>query len=272
MNDIETQMVCILKDLKASYSLAGVKAEFEAEGTRTEELMRLKEICTLAQTPLVLKIGGCEAIRDMYDARSIGVNMLVAPMAETPFAVQKYLRAVRNVFPPDEIEIVDVLVNIETIQAVRNFEAMLKIPEIRDLSGVVLGRVDLVGSLGLDRKSVNSEEVYAIALKMFTLAKKRKMECVLGGAISADSLSFLRKLPGGLVDRYETRKICFRCPEALGDNAIDGIQKAVQFELLWLKNKRNYYRTISDEDKKRIVMLENRCHKRPKELMSQKAG
>ena len=85
------------------------------------------------------------------------------------------------------------------------------------------------------------------------------MTLCVGGAISADSLPFLRRLSDGvMIDRYETRKICFSCPDALKDGAEKGIAKAVEFELLWLQNKRSYYKTIAEEDEKRIIMLEAR--------------
>lgn len=252
-------MVDILKELKEKYSAVGVKAEFEAEGTRTEELMRLKEVCLAAKVSLTLKIGGSEAVRDMYDARAVGVDYLVAPMVETPFALQKYLRAINVVFPQDEQEKIQFLINVETVQAVQNFADMLKIPEIKKLNGIVVGRVDLVGSMGLDRRSANSEKVFNITQDLLKKAKQQKMTCVVGGAISIDSLPFLRTLSEGLLDRYETRKICFLCPRALGEDAEKGIQKAVEFELLWLKNKQNYYKAIYEEDDKRITMLEERC-------------
>ncbi len=261
MNPMEFQMVDILKELKEEYAVAGVKAEFEAEGTRTEELMRLKEVCLASDVPLTLKIGGCEAIRDMYDARSIGVEYLVAPMIESPFALSKYLRDVDQVFPEDEQNEIDFLVNIETLKAARCFPEMLKIPEIGILDGIVVGRVDMVGSMGLDRKSVNSERLFEITVELLKAAKAQGLSCVVGGAIAVDSLPFLRRIPEGMIDRYETRKICFSCPEALGEKAAEGIHKAVGFELLWLKNKRDYYKNISREDEKRIAMLEERHNK-----------
>jgi hypothetical protein len=52
--------------------------------------------------------------------------------------------------------------------------------------------------------------------------------------------------------------VIFGCPAALGSDADKGILKAVGFELLWLKNKRDYYTAISTEDAQRIEMLESR--------------
>ncbi len=258
MTITELKMVDILKKLKDLYYAVGVKAEFEAEGTRTEELVRLKELCLAADVSLTLKIGGCEAIRDMYDARAIGVNYMVAPMVETPFSLQKYLKAIDIVFSADEQEEIDFLINIETKLAADNFSDMLKITEIKKLDGIVMGRVDFVGSMGLDRKAVNGDNILTITRDLISAAKMHDLTCVVGGAISVESLPFLRKLPKACLDRYETRKICFSCPEALGETADKGISKAVEFELLWLKSKQNYYTAISKEDDKRITMLEER--------------
>ncbi|MDD3296604.1 MAG: aldolase/citrate lyase family protein [Candidatus Omnitrophica bacterium] len=261
MNLLELKIVDSLKRLKEEYAVEGVKAEFEAEGTRTEELMRLKEICLAAQVSLTLKIGGCEAIRDMYDARAVGVDYLVAPMVETPFALEKYLRAIDIVFPNDEQENVDFLVNIETLYAVNNFPSMLKSPQINKLNGIVVGRVDLSGSMGLDRSAVNEQKMFDLTKSTLEKARQKNLSCVVGGAISVEAIDFLRNLPEDLIDRYETRKICFLMSQVKSSKASEGINKAVEFELLWLQNKRNYYKAISQEDDKRIAMLSARCQK-----------
>lgn len=260
MNNIEQKMVAVLKELIDKYSVVGVKAEFEAEGTRTEELMRLKEICLASRAALTLKIGGCEAVRDMCDARTIGVDHLVAPMVETPFALQKFLRAVDLAFPSDEQKDIEYLVNIETIQAVNKFDAMLGIKEIGKLNGVVVGRSDLIGSMGLNKEEINSQQVLMTVKKVLLQARKKGLTCVIGGTISLGSIKFLRELSGeGLLDRFETRKICFDCAKALAGEPEKGLTKALEFELLWLQNKQNYYRSISEEDNKRLASLMERC-------------
>lgn len=44
-------------------------------------------------------------------------------------------------------------------------------------------------------------------------------------------------------------------------NYKDGILKAVGFELMWLKNKRDFYQNIYKEDLARIEMLQSRYDK-----------
>ncbi len=261
MNYLERKMVTILQDLRENHHVRGVKAEFEAEGTRLEEAMRLKEVVSKAGLDLTIKIGGCEAIKDMYEARVIGVSRIVAPMIETPYALKKFLAATKLVFLPEEREEMKFLVNIETITGYKNLDEMLALPEIKELDGIVLGRVDMTGSMGLTREDVNSPEIFEIAKNIGLKAKQNGLEHVIGGGVSAHSLPFFRDLPKGTINRYETRKVIFECPGALEKNADKAILKAVGFELMWLKNKRDFYGAIHKEDEQRLVMLEVRYKK-----------
>lgn len=260
MNALEKKMVSLLTELREEYHVVGVKAEFEAEGTRLEEAMRLKEVSLKAGLGLTLKIGGCEAIKDMYEAASLGTEHLVAPMVETPYALRKYLQAVKMVFPDDQREDMDFLINLETITAIENFDKMLEIPEIGSLSGVVLGRVDLTGSMNLNREAVNGDQVLKIGLEMASKAKAKGLIVVVGGAVSVYSLPFFQAFPAGHLDRYETRKVVFGCPGAL-ENKQEAFLKAVEFEIMWLKNKQDYYGVIHREDDARLVMMEERYRK-----------
>jgi hypothetical protein len=76
--------------------------------------------------------------------------------------------------------------------------------------------------------------------------------------VSTDSITALREVHAIKLDRFETRKIVFNGDAIARDTISAGIANAVEFELLWLKNKRNYYSAIAIEDEKRIAMMEAR--------------
>ena len=269
MNQLEKKMLNTLLDLKENHHVVGVKAEFEAEGTRMEEALRLKEVVTKAGLELTIKIGGCEAIKDMFDAKTIGVNTIVAPMIETDYAMQKYVQATHFVFPDDEHKTVKFLCNIETITGYNNLDKIIANPSFRSISGIVFGRTDMTGSLGMSKDDINHEIILNYATEIAKKMQKNNKEMVIGGGVSAMSLPFFKKLPEGALTRFETRKVIFDAQKAIHDENTDkGILKAVGFELMWLRNKREFYGMIFREDDTRLEMLE----KRYKTLIEQAGG
>ena len=262
MNQLEKKMVNTLMDLKENHHISGVKAEFEAEGTRIEEALRLKEIVTRAGLELTIKIGGCEAIKDMFEARTIGVNTVVAPMIETEYAMKKYVGALQFVFPQEERQDIKFLINIETVTGFQNLDKILNSPSFKYIDGVVLGRVDMCGSLGLSRDDINTEKIFEIADSISSKVQRLGKDMVIGGGVSADSIPFFNRLKKNALTRFETRKIIFDAQKALLDpNADKGILKAVGFELMWLRNKREFYKMIFEEDSQRLNLLEERYKK-----------
>jgi len=261
MNSLELKMLDILRDLKENYRVVGVKAEFEAEGTRLEEALRLKEIVTKAGLGLTIKIGGCEALKDLYDARVIGADKIVAPMIESAFALKKFYQAAQLAFPEDERKNMKLMINIETITAFKNLDEILGSQEMKGLDGIVLGRGDMAESLNLTRHDVNKQELFDITKETLVKAKEKNLLCGIGGGVTADTLPFLEKLPKASCDFFETRKVLFQYPENFNQKTSEGILKAMEFELLWLKNKKKYYLDIAVEDDGRIKTLEERYQK-----------
>ena len=259
MNQIEKEMVEILKRGKDQFGVVSTKAEFEAEGTRIEELMRLMDISSAAGLPLTVKIGGCEAIRDLLEAKQIGVKWIVAPMVETAYAASKFLDAKDLIYSESEALDTGFLYNLETITGFNNRHELIEVTKHgRGLNGVVLGRHDFVLSMGWNADTINSQETTNFALEIAQLCKLNDKELVIGGGMSVESLNGIKQIHEVRLDRFETRKVIFDATNALQSQIDIGLYEAVKFEYNWLINKQSYYAAISREDDKRIKAFDKR--------------
>lgn len=256
MNNTEKKMLEILKSAR-DYGVVAVKAEFEAEGTRNDEFLRLLELARRADLGVALKIGGCEAVRDLIEARSFGVDYIIAPMVETPYALTKYVAAKNKVYPAQERGDMRFLFNLETRTGFENLAGLGEEAEKGD-TGFVFGRVDFAGSLGKGREVVNAPETMACVEKVAEVAAARNLELVVGGGVNPDSIVPLQRIRKIRLDRFETRKIIFDGACLEGGDVEKGMELAINFELLWLKNKRDFYQAIAVEDETRISMMEAR--------------
>ena len=257
MNVLEYEMIEVLKRLKNDYGVFEIKAEYENEGSRPDELSRLKDVAEKVGLPIIIKIGGVEAVSDIYNAITLGVGGIIAPMAETKFAVSKFIGAINTFVAEDNREDIEFAINIETITSYNNIDDILTVDNLNTLSGVTIGRVDFTSSMCKDRNFADSDQMLQFCTEIFQKSRAKGLKCGLGGAISTNSADFIKSLVNqNLIDKYETRKIVYH-KDAV-NNISEGILAGVEFELLWLKSKRRYYHRIHNEDDKRIEMLEKR--------------
>lgn len=260
MNAAEMRMVDLLTDLKENHHAVAVKGNMESSGMQTWEAMRLKEVTMRAGLKLTIKIGGGEALTDMREARALGADRIAAPMTSCEFALRKFIAGIHHLFPPDEQKGTSFIFYIETINAYGNLDRMLQTPNIEVLSGLVIGREDLVWSMGLSGTDAdyNDSRVLEITEDTLRKAKAKGLETTIGGGITSEgNLRILRDLSAGLLDGIQTKMVRFECPAAFNQKSV-ALVKAVEFELLWLKNKSSYYEAISNESLKTIRTLEAR--------------
>jgi hypothetical protein len=175
MNATENKMIDLLIDLKRNHHAVGLKGNMESTGMQTWELMRLKEVAMRSDLKLTIKLGGAEAITDMREARSIGADRVAAPMTSCEFALRKFTAAVDLVYPPEEKKSTEFIFYIETINSYNNLDAMLQIPNAKDLHGLVIGREDLVWSMGMTGTDddYNSEKVFEVTRTRWPKRKPR---------------------------------------------------------------------------------------------------
>lgn len=258
MNAAYRTMLDHLALLRDEYGVEGLKAEYEAEASRLEEVLRLKDLCMRSGLTLTLKIGGALAVRDIVEAKAIGVDNLVGPMIESAHALALFMAGVDRVFGPAGQRGTAILFNVETIRTIESLGVLYGSDAFAACDGIVLGRGDLVESMGHPRNAVDSDACFAQAAKAIRAAKELEKTTVMGGSVTAATVGFVRRLGTGVLDRYETRKVCFATIDALARDPEKGIGLALDFELMWMESKRAYYRTLSEEDDARILSLQKR--------------
>ena len=82
-----------LEKLSKSYGIIGMKQSFEDEGVLLNDVVAFKRVTEVCGLQSYVKIGGCEAKSDLYNCIRMGINGIIAPMVETPFALSKSLFA-----------------------------------------------------------------------------------------------------------------------------------------------------------------------------------
>lgn len=251
MNKQELQMLDSLRELKEVYGVYGIKAEFEAEGARMDELISLRELVLRAELNFVIKIGGCEAVHDMNQCKLLGATGIMAPMIETPFAMSKFVSAAQRVYG-ENIDTVEWIINAETKTCLANYKEIVDAGK-GFLSAVTVGRSDLSASIGIARKDIESDEVYDATRKLVEMSKAAGYTTNFGGNIGVESIPFIKKM-SDITDRFETRKVIV----SMNNNEAKlkkTISKALNFELLYLLNKQSYYQSLSNEDVARIERM-----------------
>lgn len=244
-------LVCTLKELK-SLGCSGIKISFEDEGALHNEVISMRKLTAEVGLELSVKIGGCEAKRDIVDCMDLDCDTIVAPMIESEFALKKFLKSL-DAYKCDKKK----GFNLETIQAYENLDTLSNSFDKVDF--VTVGRHDFMDSYNKDKDFIDSEEMYNIIKNIFTVVREKKTACYMGGAISIKSKNFINKLVSeNLLDKFETRYVIFDVNKINLEDFDKLLCLAVSFEIQWLKYVSSRYFLHANKDVARIKMIEER--------------
>jgi hypothetical protein len=228
----------------------GIKISFEDEGALLNEMITMRYLTAFIGLELSIKIGGCEAKRDIVDCINLCCDSIVSPMIESKFALEKFINSIEKYEYMGKKGF-----NLETINAYNNLNELENV--FNYINFVTVGRIDFVGSLNKNRDSVNSDDIYKIVEDIFYKVKKYNKKCYLGGGINIDTKEFIEKLKkNNLIDYYETRYVIFDINKVKDYKY--SLYLANIFEIEWMKYIRSQYLNHADKDKNRITMIENR--------------
>ena len=256
MIELEKKLFDQIIFLKEEFDLQGIKAEFETEGSSYRDLVRLRRITDKLNVSLYLKIGGVEALRDIKDSLEIGVDGLIAPMVESQFGLKKFLDAVASIYKNKSIHR---SINIETGQAVANFEEIIALGMKNNLDNVTVGRTDLSSSYFDSQITPDCDFTFDILTDLGNKINSTKMTMTVGGSLSKQSIEQFKKKGdnwGGLIRYFETRKVILPAEVMLkGKNSI---VQAHRFEELYILAKKEMGDLFMESENARLEELKRR--------------
>ena len=252
------KIINYLKKLKKQNIIA-VKQSLEDEGASFEELTLMRQITKKASLKHNVKVGGCEAKTDIYFCEKLGVDGIVAPMVESNYALRKFMQII------SKNKKQSLYVNLESIQAFKNINQMIKTKNFKKLRGIVIGRSDLAGSLNLQKSEVDSKKIFKLVLNLLKKIKRKKVTTKMGGSLTTRSLDFANKLyKMKLLDSVETRNIEIKLSDQVFNNFNKLIIDIFNFELEWIKYKQKRFsktkNVIKNDNLSRIKELKKRIY------------
>ena len=216
-----------LLQLKHQNHIVALKTGTEVEDMDAGEIAMMREISRQANgqfMPLVVKIGGPEARRDMRECLAIGVDVMLAPMVETVYALVNFVETAEALMRETKTQ-AKLAMNLETATAVANLDAMIATEAFRRLAQVTIGRGDLSKSMNL---AVDDEEVLRTTRNVLTKLNRQGKLTSVGGGLSVHNIANMSEvLPSA---RFNTRHVALNNSAEFARDAARNLTEALHFE------------------------------------------
>ena len=118
--------------------------------------------------------------------------------------------------------------------------------------------------MGEKKSFVNSDAMFKIATDFANICKQANKQLFVGGNVNAESIDFFKGLKKIHLNGLETRNVIFNSDVLYSNDVRIAIEKALEFESLWLQAKDKNYETMLNEDKRRIEDIQSRLIQRQK--------
>ncbi|MEM5782518.1 MAG: aldolase/citrate lyase family protein [Candidatus Aenigmatarchaeota archaeon] len=249
----EKELRAMLKELKEKHGCIALKLGTEVEDCSFEFIDYVNKLAR-GIVPVIVKIGGPDARNDIRTLMEIGVHGLIAPMVETVYALENYVKALKDIIDEERLKSILKAINIETVNAYNQLDSMLKSPAIKEIQQITIGRDDLSKSLG---KNVDDPEVIEVTKKITEKAHANGLIVSVGGGITPSNAELIAKEVKP--DKINTRNVVFSlkdCP-----NLKEALKKALEFEIALMRNEAEKLSKKLEALEKRIKVLEKRIER-----------
>lgn len=253
-----TQLIDLLLKLKENHFCAGLKTGTEIEDMDDAEIIFMKEAAHAAGLKLAVKTGGPEARRDMRMCISNAVDTILAPMIETTYALENFIKSASEI-QQSLRQKAELAINLESRTAVTNLDDMIRSSAFQQLSQVTIGRGDLSGSLHLN---VNDSEVTRLTSTAIRKISSTGRKTSVGGGWS---LNNIRTVSDFNSDYINTRHTVLANTEQMKKNAAFSLYKVLEFEKALYTELSDVFSERRDFYFARIEVLKKRMLHKPSE-------
>jgi len=237
-----------LRYLKKNCDLVGIKGGTEVEAMNFAEIKIMKELSNKI-VPMTIKIGGPEAINDINYMLSIGIDRILAPMIETPYALRNFIKTMESLDPKQKAERV---INLETIYGYLNISEIFESESFKTIKQVTIGRSDLSASIEL---GVDSKRITAISADIVQKATEKGKLTSVGGQISSSNVNLIKNEIKP--DFINTRHMIFK---ANSKNLVENTTEALNWEREFYTYLLNQFPQRSSFYNEKIASAEERIN------------
>jgi len=231
--------------------LAALKTGTEVEDMSFEEIRILRAL-SRDIVPIYVKIGGAEARNDMRELADMDADGIIAPMIESPYALEKFIESLREVLPERVYRNTEKGINLETATAFNRMTDILSSEAAQELVQVTAARTDLSGSLHIPAEH---DVIFELCTHIVSRSREYGLRTSVGGAIKSASIA--RLVDQVQPDTVNTRHMVMDA-EILASNPVEILEKHLMFEVNLYRYLGSFPSARQENHRKRADILFSR--------------